>query len=242
MKQKMSDKKKIAALILAAGSGTRMGLGVTKQRLSINGKSLLKRSVEAFCAAELIDSVTVVTRADELDFVAGELDGIHKKYRGAVIGGKTRAESAACGFNSVCDGCDIVAIHDAARCLITPEMIDRVAIAAIEHGSATAATRVTDTLKRADGQGNVVTTVSRASLWSAQTPQMIATDIYRRGLALADHSDSEITDDNMIAELAGASVRLVDTGRENIKRTLGEDIGYAEYLLSKREKSGEEHS
>ena len=238
----MSDKKKIAAIILAAGSGTRMGLDVTKQRLSILGKSLLKRSVEAFCAAELVDSVTVVTRADELDFVAGELDGIHEKYRGAVVGGKTRAESAANGFFAVCEACDIVAIHDAARCLVTPEMIDRVAASAIEHGAATAATPVTDTLKRADGQGAVATTVSRAFLWSAQTPQMIDVDIYRRGLELATKYDGEITDDNMIAELAGASVRLVDTGRENIKITLGDDIGYAEYLLSKREKSGKEHS
>ena len=236
----MSDKKKIAAVILAAGSGTRMGLGVTKQRLAIKGKSLLKRSVEAFCASELIDSVTVVARADELDFVAGELDGVHEKYRGAVVGGQTRAESAANGFYAVSDSCDVVAVHDAARCLVTPEMIDLVAAAAIESGAATAATPVTDTVKRADGQGFVTETVPRASLWSAQTPQMVAVDIYRRGLALAKDAAVEITDDNMIAEMAGARVRLVDTGRENIKITLADDVGYAEYLLSKRENGREE--
>lgn len=234
----MSDGKRIAAIILAAGSGTRMGLEKTKQQLRIGGKSLLKRSVEAFCMANEIQSVTVVTRESELGFVSEELDGIHEKYRGAVIGGNTRAESAAIGFCTVADSCDFVAIHDAARCLVTPEMIDRVAREARRSGAATAATPITDTVKRSDVQGKIVETVPRATLWGAQTPQIFAVDVYRRGLELAKAYGGEITDDNMLAELAGCGVTLVDTGRENIKITFPEDVGYAEYLLQKRERGG----
>ena len=145
---------KTAAIILAAGSGSRMGISTTKQRVIINGKSILRRSIEAFEASKSITSITVVCREDEIEFVKGECIGCNK-VAGAVIGGKTRAESAAIGFAAIPQGSKAVMIHDAARCLITPAEIDLVADAVYKYGAATASTNVVDSLKMCDENGMI---------------------------------------------------------------------------------------
>lgn len=222
--------KDIAAVILAAGVGSRMQSNVTKQQMQINGISVLRRTLIAFESCADIASIVVVTREDEVDFVKEACAGITKHHK-TVIGGITRAESASNGFYAIPEGTEYVAIHDAARCLVTPEIISRVAKDAIKYGAATAACSVTDTVKIIDTDGFVSSTPDRKYVMLASTPQIFSTYIYDKAINNVDFSDLSITDDNMLVERIGVKVYCTDVGRRNIKITSSGDIEYAEYLL-----------
>lgn len=224
--------KKVAAVILAAGVGSRMKSDKTKQKIEIFGKSVLRRTIEAFDRCALITSITVVTRNDEIDFVSGELEGVATKTN-VIVGGSVRAESARLGFAAIPTDSDFVAIHDAARCLVTEDMIKSVAEAAFSCGAATAATCVYDTLKRVGEDGFIVSTEKRQDFMRAQTPQIFSVPIYREALKSISFG-AEITDDNMLVEALGQKIRCVDTGSENIKITEPSDVAIAESLLLKR--------
>ncbi len=223
----------VSAVILAAGNGSRMGSDITKQRMCLLGESVLHRSVRMFSECDRINSIVAVCRADELCWAERELSDIKKPCK-LVIGGKNRAESAKIGFEAIPAEADFVAIHDGARCLVTPEIIEKVLDAALTHGAATAATPVTDTLKSVDSFLKISKTVPRDSLYAAGTPQIFSTKLYKK--ALLSVTDTEnITDDNMLLETIGERVVCVDIGRENIKITTPADVSYAEYFLGKRE-------
>lgn len=230
----VNKKKNVAALILAAGTGSRMSSTVTKQRMTLLGKSVLLRSVEAHMEARFIDSVTVVCRPDEVDFVKGEISSLDKKPLRIVIGGKTRDESSRLGFESLSDGVDYVSIHDAARCLVTPEMIDKVVFAALESGAATAATRITDTVKLVGTDGKIKSTVPREALWAAATPQVFEASLYQSAVTACKDSGVSVTDDNMMLESIGVSPVCVDTGKWNMKITTPEDLALAEFLIQRQ--------
>ena len=174
----------------------------------------------------------IVSRGDEIEWARGELGSEFNKVKTIVAGGKSRAESAYIGFCHA-DNADFVAIHDGARCLITPDMIDSVIRAAYLHSAATAASAVSDTLKKVGDGGVITDTISRDGMYSAQTPQVFSRDLYAKATSGIDFND-KITDDNMLVEAIGGKVYAVETGRENIKITTPEDIGYAEYILAKR--------
>ncbi len=221
------------AIILAAGKGERMNSNVTKQKINILGKSVLRRTIEAFDACCDIDAIVVVCRAGEEDFVRGEAVGV-KKLINVTRGGAYRAESARLGFDAVKDSYDYVAIHDAARCLITADMISSVLSSAIEFGAATAAAFASDTVKIVDECGFVISTPDRKRVMQASTPQIFSTYIYNNAL-LAVELSPDITDDNMLVEKAGGRVACVDVGVENIKITTPKDIYLAELILKGRE-------
>ncbi len=229
------DKHNVAAVILAAGSGTRMNISTTKQQLLIAGKTVLRRSLEAFQACPEITSITVVVRDGEQDFAAEQIFGLDK-VNNIVIGGKTRAESARIGFYAIPKNSEYVAIHDAARCLVTPMAISSVIADAVQYGAATASTPSTDTVKIVDGEGFVSDTPERNRVMLAATPQIFKTDMYAKALDLTDSTDVGITDDNMLVERAGYKVFCTDTGKENIKITHSGDVEYAEFILRSREK------
>ncbi len=230
-----SDKKyKLSAIILAAGSGTRMGGGVTKQNRLILGQSVLSRSVAAFEAAGTVDNIVVVAKADELDALSRELCSKFAKLSMIIVGGSSRFDSAREGFSAVCESSEYVAIHDAARCLITPEQIDSVAAAAFVSKAATASTPVTDTIKRADESGTIRATVDRSGLYHAQTPQIFSSELYKKAVDAFDGDANAVTDDNMLLERIGVGVTPVNIGKSNIKITTAEDLVLAEFLLSGR--------
>jgi 2-C-methyl-D-erythritol 4-phosphate cytidylyltransferase len=226
------NKPFVTAIILAAGVGCRMKLRVTKQQIMLVEESVLSRSVRAFEEAECIDAIVVVCREDEREFVFSEV-ARYKKVVSVVNGGNTRAESARLGFMSVPEGDGFVAIHDAARCLVTPEMIERVVSCAFDFGAATAAKKITDSIKRVDADGMILESVPREDLYAAQTPQVFKIEDYALGLKKCS-SASSITDDNMIVESIGKKVFCVDCGEENLKITVQEDISYAEFLIRRR--------
>ena len=229
----MADKK-TAAVILAAGSGTRMGLSVTKQRLMIAGKSILRRSIEAFAATQSISSITVVAREDELDFAKEQCVGISKRIN-IVAGGSTRAESAAKGFLSIPDDSTAVMIHDAARCLITTEEIESIEDAVYTYGAATASVRIVDSIKRCDENGFIKDSIQRDGVRAVATPQAFLCDIYALALEKGNTDDS-VTDDNMLVQAIGKPIFCVDTKPTNIKITSSSDIPVAELIISERER------
>ena len=236
----MSRKKKsfVTAVILAAGSGSRMGGEITKQRIQIGGESILRHTVRAFELAEEIDSIVIVSRADEIAWASEELNSDFSKVKTVVSGGKSRAESAYLGFSAVDSHTDFVAIHDGARCLVTPEMINAVVRTAYQTSAASAACKIPDTLKKVGEDGYVTHTLSRDGIYLAQTPQVFSYELYDRATRGIDLGEI-MTDDNMLVERIGGRVYAVETGRENIKITTPDDIGYAEYILERRRAVGE---
>ena len=226
--------KNTTAIILAAGSGSRMNSSFTKQRMYICGESVLHRSVRAFSQSALVNEIIVACREDEVEFCKNELLLDFPKVKNIVVGGKCRAESAKKAFLECSPESDFVAIHDAARCLVTVEMIDSVIRKAHETGAATAACRATDTVKLSTDNA-VESTLDRNHIFLASTPQIFSSSLYAKALANAEDL-SAITDDNMLVEAIGAKPAIVDVGSDNIKITKPDDIEYAEFLIKKRDK------
>lgn len=210
-----------------------MNSETTKQRMLVFGRSVIRRTAEAFESCCDVDRIVVVARREEIEYMRTELSGIDKLFA-VVEGGATRAESSYRGVCAVGSDCTLVAIHDAARCLITPGGISRVIAAAREHGAATAAAAVTDTLKRVGEDGVVLDTVDRRTVFSVQTPQAFEYASLRSAFEIAPSLGAEITDDNMIYELAGGRVHTVDVGCDNFKITTPRDLLLAELVLKER--------
>ncbi len=228
------ERKRTAAVILAAGSGTRMQCDKTKQNIEILGESILFRSVKAFEICSAVDYITVVVREDELEDAEKSL-GQFKKIKAIVAGGSTRRESAKLGFNAIPEDSELVAVHDAARCLITPEMIEEVAVCADKYGAASAVRPIVDTLKLSEG--NFMTkTLPREQIFAAETPQIFLVDLYKKALEITEN-DVDITDDNMMLERLGKQVYCVNVGRENLKITTPFDLDFAEFIIEKRMKN-----
>ena len=224
--------KKTAAIVLAAGIGSRMGSKNTKQTLKIAGKSVLNHVLKAFFDAKSVSEVIVVCREEEIDFVNNELQNAPKPCV-IVTGGKCRSESASRGFEKISENVEYIMVHDAARCLVTPSEIDSVAIACYEHQAATASISVNDTIKLCDGD-KIVETLPRNKLRAMQTPQAFSRDIYARALCNIEKLDESITDDNMLVEMIGIKPFCVETLPSNIKITTSYDLELAEFILLKR--------
>ena len=220
----------VSALILAAGCGSRMNTSITKQKIVLSDKSVLERAVAAFDAAESVSEIIVVCREDEIDF-AKAVTSAYSKVKKILPGGSIRAESAAIGFSMVSDTAGYVAIHDAARCLITQKDIEAVIKDAYKYGAATASCAVYDSVKVVDNDGFISESVKRSSVRLVQTPQVFRCDWYREALERVDITDPLITDDNSLLERIGKRVYCTDTSRTNVKITESGDIDYAKFLL-----------
>lgn len=229
----LTTKANVAAIILAAGSGSRMNSPTPKQRMEILGQSILERSVKTFDLAASVSSIVVVVREDEIEIVRSMLSkrGLNKPYL-VISGGSTRQESAAIGYRMASENAEFIAIHDAARCLVTVDMIEAVIDSALKYGAATASSPVSDTIKRVRCDF-IEETVPRSELVAAQTPQVFSRALYDRALSSLSSYD-EITDDNMLIEKIGEKIICVNTGKENVKITTPEDMLYAEFILNKR--------
>ena len=225
----------LTAIILAAGSGTRMGTQVTKQWLEIENEPVFVHSLRAFDNCSAVKEIILCVKAEEYSLYTdvAKVYGI-KKLSAVITGGKSRAESAFKGFKKISDKTTHVAVHDAARCLITPKMIKKVFGEALTYGSAAAGCKATDTVKICDENGVVLDTPNRSSVWQAQTPQIFETEIYRASAYLALGDKITVTDDCSLVEHAGFKVHMVDCGKENIKITEPIDLYLASAILKKR--------
>lgn len=226
----------VSAILVAAGSSTRMGSGVSKQLLSINGKPALFYTLKAFEEADSVQEVILVCRRQEAPaFEKIVKDSGFVKVKGFSYGGATRQESVLSGITAASPKARYFAIHDGARCMVTPELIEKVVEDALEHQAATAAVPVKDTIKVADSEGFVWGTPQRSVLWAVQTPQIFEKALYLQAVKEARDKGADYTDDCQLVEQIGARVHLCMGSYENSKLTTAEDLTFAEHVMKNRE-------
>lgn len=231
-------KKTLSAVILAAGSGTRLGGEVPKQHLTLAGLPVVVHTLLAFEACPDVGEIVVVCRAGEeklYDRMAKE--NAITKYCCAAVGGETRGDSSIRGFAAVSTDADYVAFHDAARCLVTPEIISKVFAEAVScRTCAIAAMPISDTVKETDALGRVKQTLDRSHLMAAATPQIFRSSVFRAVAYTACKDGISATDDAALAEHYGFEVRTVVCPRDNGKLTYPEDLPVFETVLRARQK------
>lgn len=221
-----------SCVVVAAGSSTRMG--EDKLAMELLGRSVLAETLCTLNACETIDELIVVTRAEKLDAVAALRDahGITKLTK-LVIGGATRTESALRGVSETSSRATVIAIHDAARPLVTPEIVADAVHNAVIYLAAAPAVPVKDTLKMAK-DGVVTQTPDRAALFAIQTPQAFHADLIKGALTRAVTDGVQYTDDCAAAEALGVKAHLSLGSEENLKITTPTDLLVARAILEKR--------
>lgn len=229
------NKNSCCAILVAAGSSTRMALETPKQFIPLCGVPAVVRTLRAFDASEKVDSIAVVCR--------GEHTGQMKQYiqdygvQKPVIlteGGASRQESVAAGIAATPGQPEYYVIHDGARPLITAAEIDSVIADAMQYGASALAVPVKDTVKVADAGGFVVSTPERSALWAVQTPQVFRREIYLAAMEQARCAGADYTDDCQLVEHTGIRVHLTRGEYTNIKLTTPEDLALCEIILRQR--------
>ncbi len=228
------------AVICAAGNSTRMGGETSKQFLELDGMPVVVRTLLAYEAADTIHEIIVVAKEEEMTLYEGFSETYNlTKLTKIVAGGETRQDSARIGSDEVDERCKFVAIADAARCLITPEEIQKVCHAAYQWGAASAGTKATDTVKLVDSSAFIDSTTDRSYTWLAQTPQVFGLNLYRAAAYVCRDEGFQATDDNQMAEHIRVPVKMVATSRENIKITEPGDLLFAYAILEARKRMAE---
>jgi len=217
----------VTAIIAAGGRGERFGAGRPKQLLTLGGVTILQRSVDALLGHPRVHDL-VVALPPELAAAPPAYLYRHDKPVVVVEGGARRQDSVARAFARVPAAAEIVVIHDAARPLVSADLIDRTVTAAATDGAAVAALRATDTVKRGDADGRVIETLPREHVYLAQTPQAFRVGVLRDALAMA----GDATDEATLAERAGHRVRLVEGEPGNVKITTPADLSAAERTVA----------
>ncbi len=230
------DKNNVSAIILCAGESTRFSsAGESKQMALVNGVCVVERTIRAFDDTKAIGEIIIVVRKEDAEEYKRFIEEKRfSKVKCIVTGGETRQSSALRGFKHVDENSQYVAIHDGARCLVTSDIIENVLKEAKEYGGATASSQSTDTIKLADENGFIKKTVDRNYVWTVQTPQIFSVENYSKAVQKAKIDQITVTDDCMLLENAGYMVKLVDTGADNIKITVKNDIQRAEAILFTR--------
>lgn len=230
-----------AVLIPAAGSSRRFGDGHERKiHAELGGRAIWLRSVEPFLARADVGQVVVAIHPDEREsFLHRYQANIAFMNLTIVDGGEQRVDSVQRMLAAIEPLCDFVAVHDAARPFPAADLIERVFAAAVEHGAALPGVAVADTLKRADELGVIVETVARRNLFAVQTPQVFRRELLERAYAQRAGMGDSITDDAMLVEAIGHSVRIVDGAVSNLKITTRDDLALAQAIVSLREERGE---
>ncbi len=235
-----TEKKTCIAIILAAGSGSRMKSTVHKQYLLLSGHPVLYYSLMAFQKSPLIDGIVLVSEKGFIDYCRTEIVEKYgfSKVMNIVPGGKERFDSAYQGLLS-CPPCDYVMIHDGARPFVTEEMLCRGYAGARETGACILAVPSKDTIKTADDGIHVSGTIDRKTAFIVQTPQIFRYSLIREAYErMFDHGTDGITDDAMAVEREmGVPVTIAEGSYRNIKITTPEDIYISEALYSQMQKN-----
>ncbi len=229
----MLQGKKVAAIIVAAGSSTRMG-GIDKCLMKLGDQPVLAHTIGKFQYNSLVDVIVVVTREETIDTVRRlSVEIGANKVVAVVSGGASRQQSVIKGVRAVPSDCACLCIHDGGRPLVSDQLITRAITACFNHGAVTAAVSVKDTIKIVD-KGIVIDTPPREKLYSIQTPQVFDKELYHRAYMAAK---AEYTDDCQLIEAVGECVYIVEGEYSNIKLTTPEDINLALALLNREERT-----
>ena len=221
----------LTAIIVAAGGSKRVGFD--KLLAKIAGRSVIQHTLAAFEKATCVDEVLVVSRetvAMRHFIVKTNL----RKVRRVVRGGARRQDSVQAGLNALDNKVEFVAIHDAARPLITSSEIERVFAAARKHGAAALATPITDTLKVADANHVVSGAIDRKNVFAMQTPQIFRREVLSKAYEHVKKDSLTVTDEVSAIEHAGGKIVIVPAEDHNLKITFASDLPLAEIILKQR--------
>src|SRR4029077_11726805 len=223
----------LTAILVAAGSSQRMGFD--KLFAAIAGKPVIAHTMRAFERANSVDGIVVVAREDRHDEIKTIVrDEKFQKVRSIIPGGKHRQDSVRAGLDRVGDETKYVAVHEAARPLITPEQIERVFQQCANHGAAALAEPINDTLKRANSDLLVSSSVDRHQLYAMQTPQIFERQLIEEAYRGVYAENISVTDEVSAVERLGRKVVLVLNDDFNFKITYPRDLPVAELILKQR--------
>jgi 2-C-methyl-D-erythritol 4-phosphate cytidylyltransferase len=226
----------LSAIIVAAGESRRMGFD--KLFAAIAGKPVIAHSLGAFERANSVDAIVVVAREDRHDEIKKMVcDENFKKVHSIVAGGERRQDSVRAGLNRVDRQVKYVAVHDAARPLVTPAQIERLFQQCQIHGAAALAEPINDTLKRADADLLVAESVDRQKLYAMQTPQMFERALIDEAYSAIYAENISVTDEVSAVERLGRKIAVVLNDDFNLKITYPRDLPLAEFVLTRRRKS-----
>ena len=229
----------VSVIFPAAGKGKRMQAGMNKVFMDLSGMPILVRTLLKFSACEAVDQLVVVVAPAEVEFVEGvlkRLEGL-KDYI-VVAGGSERQYSVWNGIKAIenANHDDIILVHDAARPLVSNQVILDTIKIAWEKGGAIAAVPAKNTIKLCNASHQVVETPDRSKLWEVQTPQGFRRDILIQANELAEKDGFLGTDDASLVERTGHLVYIVESDYRNIKITTPEDIVIARAFLAEEER------
>ncbi|MGM0439495.1 MAG: 2-C-methyl-D-erythritol 4-phosphate cytidylyltransferase [Chlamydiota bacterium] len=212
----------VSVIILGGGIGSRMAAPIPKQFMKLHGKPLILHSLEVFLSLGVGEIIVVC--AEEYRFI---FSSYNVKFASP---GHRRQDSVYNGLKEANPTSEVICIHDAARPFITTTMVQNVLSAVNEYGAATVGMPVAFTVKQADENGFVSSTLDRSHIWEIQTPQALRQDLLRKGFEYANHHHLTVTDDVSLAELLGEQVKLIEGSRKNIKITTPEDLSVAQQI------------
>lgn len=226
---------KTTAIIVGAGSSTRMGLSVSKQLIKLNGNETIVHTLKAFQQTDSINEIVIVCREQDKKIIKNlaKINDITKVI-GIIAGGSTRQQSVAKGIDMISNDTDYIAIHDGARPLITPSDINSVINNAIKYKSSALGVYVKDTIKIINENGFIESTPDRSKLITIYTPQVFEFALYKKAMKRAKEENKDYTDDCQLIESLGEKVYVTQGSATNIKLTTPDDIIIAESILNNR--------
>lgn len=223
---------RVGVVVPAAGLGQRMG-GLRKPFLDLAGEPILAHALRPFLAERRVAAVVVVLAPDDAVDPPAWIEELDPRVE-VVPGGRTRGESVARGIEALPDDVHVIAVHDAARPLVLPDVIRRCVDTAAYGVAAVAGCPAVDTMKVVDEGAYVRSSPDRSTLWHAHTPQVFPSELLRRAYAAGDGG---ATDDASLVERFGGRIRMVDDGDSNPKVTRPSDLPVAEAILRAREET-----
>jgi 2-C-methyl-D-erythritol 4-phosphate cytidylyltransferase len=229
---------KTVAIIPAAGAGVRMGTGVAKQFMDLEGRPLLTATLQNFEQCPLVESIVLVVPQDRVFYCKEEIvDRYRLSKVGQVIpGGKRRQDSVRLGLEAVLGPCELVLIHDGVRPFVPPEFITRIITAAAGNRAVVPALPIKETVKEVGPDGRVVGTPDRRNFWLVQTPQAFRyEDILTAHRRAVDENWEDLTDDALLLERMGVPVTVMEGLEENIKITTPHDLELARFILRRKD-------
>ncbi|PYJ87547.1 MAG: 2-C-methyl-D-erythritol 4-phosphate cytidylyltransferase [Verrucomicrobia bacterium] len=223
----------LTVIIVAAGSSQRMGFD--KLLALLGDRPVLAHTIDAFERTESVNEIILMARPERVsEFEELVRQNVFRKVRDVIPGGERRQDSVRAGLERVSAETTFIAVHDAARPLVTPEQVERVFALARAHGGAALAEPITSTLKRADENRVVTGGVPRENLYAMQTPQIFARDLLDRAYAAVAANKLSVTDEVSAVEHLGEKVVLLPNEEWNIKITYPRDLLLAQAALARR--------
>jgi 2-C-methyl-D-erythritol 4-phosphate cytidylyltransferase len=233
-----TDSKSTSAVLVAAGRSLRMGGGSERKPfIDLAGRTVLEHVCAAFDQASSVAEIVIVGCAEDLDRIRKLAASSRSmgKVRRVVAGGEARSDSVAAGVEAADRSLALLAIHDVARPLVTPDLVERAIAVAALRGAAVVAVPVTDTIKISSDGERAESTLDRGVLWSAQTPQVFRADLFRELLDRARKDGYRPTDDAALHETYVGPVPIVQGDPSNWKLTWPGELALAAAVLRERE-------